>query len=265
MLDHPYRVQIAAKAADLARERAEIALLASRGVIAEAIAVMRAEGLGDRQIAAKLGVSKSSIKARAIRPVPTNEDMAAQIETLRQTMWVDVADMTDQHWIIVDDHIRSYKRMLTHGITPEVRERNDVATDSREYVQVTTGNRIVVYSQTQWNGQPDPIVVSGGDQRGRYIVERCPGVDRMICAARHTPLPLDEIGLDVDDDLYGTGWPRPRPTAHQVWKRITAAIEDTYQIFDPAYPNWEVERRRGTADRYPKRADRQVVQRVSSD
>lgn len=264
--DHPYRVDVAGKAVHMARERAETAELAARCVIAEAIAVMRAEGLSDRKIAAALGVSKSSIKAMAVRPSLTNKTMAAQVEPLRQTVWSDVAGMTEQHWMIEDDHLRSYERMLLHGITPELMTATDTAiTDAREYVQVTTGRRILVYSQTRWNGSPDAAAPSGGDQRGRYLIERCPGLDRGLCAVRHEPLPLEEIGLDEDDALYGTGWPRPRPTAHQVWKLLTAAIEDTYQIFDPSYPEWEIKRRRGTTDRYSDRTDARPGRRVSTD
>ncbi|WP_280468843.1 helix-turn-helix domain-containing protein [Nocardia cyriacigeorgica] len=238
----------------------------SRSVVAEAIAVMRAEGLSDRRIATELGVSKSSIKAMAVRPAPADRDVAAQVEPLRRMVWVDVADTTDQHWLIEDDHLRSYERMLLHGITPELTSPTDLAvTDAREYVQVTTGRRILVYSQTRWNGRPNPASESGGDQRGRYLVEQCPGLDRGVCAAKHTPVALDEIGLDEGDDLYGDGWPQRRPTAHQVWKLITAAIEDTHQIFDPSYPEWEIKRRRGTTDRYLERADRRSARRVDAD
>ncbi|WP_280482033.1 hypothetical protein [Nocardia cyriacigeorgica] len=266
MPDHLYRVDIAGKAVEMARERAEIADLAARCVIAEAIAVMRAEGLSDRRIAAALGVGKSSIKAMAVRPAAADKSIAAQVEPLRQTVWTDVAGMTEQHWMIEADHLRSYERMLLHGITPELMTASDTAiTDAREYVQVTTGRRILVYTQTRWNGSPDPAAPSTGDHRGRYLIERCPGLNRGGCATRHEPLPLEEIGLDEDDALYGTGWPRPRPTAHQVWKLLTAAIEDTYQIFDPSYPEWEIKRRRGTTDRYTDRADSRSRRHVSTD
>ena len=251
---HSFRVGVSAEAARLARERAEIADATYRSVVAEAIAVMRAEGLSDRRIAAELDVSKSSIRAMAIGPEVDDESAAGQIEVLRFGVWVDVAGMSGQHFIIEDDQLVSHERMARHGIDGELLRSAGLAdTAAREYLQVTTGRRILVYSQERWKGRPDETTEDGWDRRGRYLIERCPGLEDGRCAGSHTPLPLDEIGLRDGDDLFGNGWPGRRPTAHQVWKLITAAIEETYEIFDPAYPELERRRRPGTTPRYQAR------------
>jgi hypothetical protein len=244
-------VGVSAEAARLARERAEVADATYRSVVAEAIAVMRAEGLSDRRIAAELDVSKSSIRAMAIGPEVDDESAAGQIEVLRFGVWVDVAGMSGQHFIIEDDQLVSHERMALHGIDLELLRSVDLAdTAAREYLQATTGRRILLYSQERWKGRPDEAAEDGWDRRGRYLIERCPGLEAGRCAGSHTPLPLGEIGLRDGDDLFGTGWPGRRPTAHQVWKLLTAAIEETFEIFDPSYPELERRRRPGTTPRY---------------
>ncbi|WP_027502533.1 helix-turn-helix domain-containing protein [Rhodococcus sp. UNC363MFTsu5.1] len=250
---HSFRIGVSAEAVRLARERAEIADASYRNVIAEAIAVMRAEGLSDRRIAAELDVSKSSIRAMAIGP-DVDESAAGQIEALRFGVWVDVAGMSGQHFIIEDDQLVSHERMALHGIGIELLRSAGLAdTAAREYLHVTTGQRILVYSQERWKGRPDEAAEDGWDKRGRYRIERCPGLEEGRCADSHTPLLLGEIGLREGDDLFGNGWPGRRPTAHQVWKLLTAAIEETFEIFDPSYPELERRRRPGTTPRYQGR------------
>ncbi|MFD4182164.1 hypothetical protein [Rhodococcus sp. NPDC058514] len=249
-------MDVSGEAVRLARERAEIADSTCRSVIADAIAVMRAEGLSDRKIAAELDVSKSSIRAMASGPEIDDKSVGGQVETLRYGVWADVAGMAGQHFIIEDDQLLSHERMVLHGIDMELRSSTDLAdTAAREYQQVTTGQRVLIYSQERWKGRPDPDSEDGWDRRGRYLIERCPGLEEGRCAERHTPFPLSELGLRDGDDLFGTGWPVRRPTAHQVWKLLTAAIEETYEIFDPSYPELERRRRPGTAPRYQARPD----------
>lgn len=246
-----FRIDVAARAVALARERSALAEFALRRVSAEAIALMRTEGLSDRKIAGELGVSKSSIRAMAQDPEPDSPGMDKQADRLKHEVWLDTVELAGNGFVVDGDDMSSYERMELHGIVPALRIPGDHAdTISREYLQVTTGVRILVYSQSRRKGNPDDTADSGWDNRGSYLVERCPGLDRGVCAAEHAPVPLEEFGLRADDNLYGTGWDERRPTSHQVWKLITAAIEESLAIFDPTYPELELRRRPGTAPRY---------------
>jgi hypothetical protein len=220
-----------------------------------AIALMRAEGLSDRRIAVELGVSKSSIRAMASEP-SVEAIREHDVNRLAHQVWVDMADLAGQQFVVDGDDIPSFERMATHGIKPTLPAsvgRADTA--SRQYVQMTSGQRILVFSQARWNGFHDSATDSGCDYRGRYLIERCSGPFPGECARDHTPIAMAELGLSHGDELYGSGWDEPKPTAHQVWKLLTAAIEERFEVFDPSYPELELRRRPGTTPRYPARPD----------
>ncbi len=248
---HSYRIDVAVRAVALARERSMVSELAARRVAAEAIALMRAEGLSDRRIAGELGVSKSSIRAMSVVPDGDATEVDTRADELKHQVWVDISDLAGRGFIVDGDDMASYERMALHGIVPVLDDPSGRAdTIAREYLQVATGERFLVYSQSRWNGNPVTASGSEWDHRGSYLVERCPGLERGVCAARHVPVPLEDLGLRAGDNLYGRGWDERRPTAHQVWKLLTAAIEETFEVFDPAYPELELRRRPGTAPRY---------------
>lgn len=232
-----------------------MAELAQRQVIAAAIALMRTEGLSDRKIAAELGISKSSIRAMSVEP-DVGGTHQQELERLAHQVWVDTADLAGEKFVVDGDDIPSFERMLAHGIElafPASLGRAD--TTSREYVQMTTGERILVFSQSRWNGFPDHTASLGWDHRGHYLMHHCPGLTPDGCAASHTVIAPSDLGLSGGVEVYGSGWDDRKPTAHQVWKLLTAAIEERYEVFDPSYPEYELRRRPGTSPRYPKRAD----------
>ena len=249
-----YRIDVAVAAVNTARTRSSVADLAQRQVMAAAIALMRAEGLSDRKIAIEMGISKSSIRAMSAEPT-LDLDQQRDVARLAHQVWVDVADLAGERFVVEGDDKPSFERMATHGIElafPASLGRAD--TTSREYVQMTTGQRILVFSQSRWNGFPDPSATLGWDHRGNYIIHRCPGLDADGCAASHTVMPPSEVGLADGVEVYGSGWDDRKPTAHQVWKLLTAAIEEHFEVFDPSYPELELRRRPGTTPRYPTRA-----------
>jgi hypothetical protein len=240
-------------AVEAARARASVADLAQRQVIAAAIALMRAEGLSDRKIAAELSISKSSIRAMSFEPI-VEDVQQGDVERLAHLVWVDVADLAGEKFIVDGDDIPSFERMAAHGIEFEIPEALGRAdTTSREYVQMTTGERILVFSQSRWNGFPDQSAALGWDQRGSYAIHRCPGRRADGCADSHIVVPPRELGLEDGSEIYGSGWQERKPTAHQVWKLLTAAIEERFEVFDPSYPELELRRRPGTTPRYPTR------------
>lgn len=251
---HSFRVDVAVSAVAAARVRSSVADLAQRKVAAGAIALMRAEGLSDRKIAAELGVSKSSIRAMSADPA-VDPARQSDVARLAHEIWVDMADLAGERFVVEGDDIPSFERMTAHGIElafPASLGRAD--TTSREYVQMATGERILVFSQARWNGFPDAAAKLGWDHRGSYMVHHCPGLSSDGCADSHRVVPLSELGLDDDSAVYGTGWKSRKPTAHQVWKLITAAIEEHFEVFDPSYPELELRRRPGTTPRYSGRA-----------
>lgn len=250
---HPYRVDVAVAAVEAARMRSSVADSAQRHVMAGAIALMRAEGLSDRKIAAELGISKSSIRAMSVEPTvgPSQQNDVAR---LAHQIWVDIADLAGERFVVEGDDIPSFERMAAHGIEfafPASLGRAD--TTSREYVQMSTGERILVFSQSRWNGFPDQSAELGWDNRGTYMVHRCPGLQPGSCANSHVIMSPGELGLDDGVEIYGAGWKDRKPTAHQVWKILTAAIEEYFEVFDPSYPELELRRRPGTTPRYSAR------------
>ncbi|MCX5045738.1 hypothetical protein OG921_21460 [Aldersonia sp. NBC_00410] len=254
--EHSYRVGVAAAAVDAARTRSSVADLAQRQVLAGAIALMRAEGLSDRKIATELGISKSSIRAMSAEPTVDPADRS-DVARLAHQVWVDVADLAGERFVVEGDDIPSFERMAAHGIEPAFpASLGHADTTSREYVQMTTGERILVFSQSRWSGFPDQSVESGWDHRGSYLVHRCPGLEPGVCAESHTVIRPADLGLDDGVEIYGSGWIDRKPTAHQVWKLLTAAIEECFEVFDPSYPELELRRRPGTTLRYPIRAGR---------
>lgn len=252
--EHSYRVGVAVAAVDAARSRSSIADLAQRQVVAGAIALMRAEGLSDRKIATELGISKSSIRAMSAEPTV---DAAQQenVARLAHQVWVDTADLAGEAFVVDGDDIPSFERMAAHGIEPAFpASLGHADTTSREYVQMTTGERILVFSLSRWSGYPDRSDKSGWDHRGSYLVHRCPGLASGRCAGSHSVIRPAELGLEDGAEIYGSGWSERKPTAHQVWKLLTAAIEERFEVFDPSYPELELRRRPGTSPRYPSRA-----------
>jgi hypothetical protein len=238
-----------------ARARTSVADLAQRQVTAAAIALMRTEGLSDRGIAAELGISKSSIRAMSVEP-PVDAARQSEVDRLAHEVWVDMADLAGDKFVVDGDDVPSFERMIAHGIEPTFPSSLGRAdTTSREYVQMTSGERILVFSQSRWNGFPDQSSKLGWDHRGCYLVHRCPGLTPGGCAATHTTLPLNDLGLGEGAEMYGSGWDDRKPTAHQVWKLLTAAIEERFEVFDPSYPEYELRRRPGTTPRYPTRVD----------
>jgi hypothetical protein len=219
---------------------------------------MRAEGLSDRGIAAELGISKSSIRALSLEP-PVDAARQSEVDRLAHELWVDMADLAGDKFVVDGDDIPSFERMIAHGIElafPSSLGRAD--TTSREYVQMTTGERILVFSQSRWNGFPDRSAQLGWDHRGNYIVHRCPGLIPGGCAGTHTVIAPRDLGLADGTEVYGSGWDDRKPTAHQVWKLLTAAVEERYEVFDPSYPEYELRRRPGTTPRYSARANGRV-------
>ena len=249
--DHSYRVDVSVSAVAAARARSMVGDLAQRKVTAAAIALMRTEGLSDRKIASELGVSKSSIRALSVEP-QVDEAHQSEVERLAHQVWVDVADLEGKRFVVDGDDIPSFERMITHGIELEIPSSVGRAdTTSREYVQITTGERILVFSQSRWNGYPDHRAKLGWDHRGSYLIHRCPGLVPGECAAHHTEIEPSELGLASGAEVYGSGWDERKPTAHQVWKLLTAAVEEHHEVFDPSYPEYELSRRPGTTPRYP--------------
>ncbi|HEY9313689.1 hypothetical protein [Williamsia sp.] len=254
---HSYRVDVAVSAVAAGRARSAVADLAQRQVTAAAIALMRTEGLSDRKIAAELGISKSSIRAMSLAPL-VDSALHKEVERLAHAVWVDMADLAGEKFVVDGDDVPSFERMVAHGIElafPSSLGRAD--TLSREYVQMTTGERILVFSQARWNGYPDQAAELGWDHRGSYLIHRCPGLIPGGCAKTHTVIEPTALGLEEGAEVYGSGWNDRKPTAHQVWKVLTAAIEERYEVFDPSYPENELRRRPGTTPRYPARADAQ--------
>ncbi|WP_157108481.1 hypothetical protein [Aldersonia kunmingensis] len=194
--------------------------------MAAAIALMRAEGLSDRKIALELDISKSSIRAMSVEPAvdPTHQNDVAR---LGHQVWVDMADLAGERFVVEGDDIPSFERMAAHGIEPAFpASLGQADTTSREYVQMTTGERILVFSQSRWNGFPDQSAKSDWDNRGTYIVHRCPGLIPGRCADRHTAIQLDELGLCDGAAVYGSGWNERKPTAHHAAAAIRARIEE---------------------------------------
>lgn len=226
---HSYRVDVAVSAVAAARARSSVADLAQRQVVAAAIALMRSEGLSDRKIATALRISKSSIRAMSVEP-DVEQRHQKEVERLAHQVWVDAADLAGEKFVVDGDDIPSFERMLAHGIEPAFPSSLGQAdTTSREYVQMTTGERILVFSQSRWNGFPDPTASLGWDHRGNYLIHHCPGLTPDGCADSHTVIAPSDLGLSDGVEIYGSGWDDRKPTAHQVWKLLTAAIEERYR------------------------------------
>lgn len=107
-----------------------------------------------------------------------------------------------------------------HGI-PFTLPTENPNTSAAELHHLASGARLLIYTQTRWNGLRGPS--RSDDHRGRYLIERCPARSG-DCASTHRSLSITDIGLEEGDDLYGIGWVPERDRDGACFTRILAAL-----------------------------------------